>query len=48
MGHRTNTDDLGFLFLPGFSQAVQDLWTEEVIPLLLDRPSTFSLNDNAE
>lgn len=48
MSHRTNADDPGFLFLPGFSQAVQDLWIEEVIPLLLDRPSTFSLADNAE
>lgn len=47
MNHRTNTDDPGFLFSPRFVQAVQDLWTEEVTPLLLDRPSTFSLADNA-
>lgn len=48
MNHRTNTDDPGFLFSPRFVQAVQDLWTEEVTPLLLDRPSTFPLADNAE
>ena len=48
MNHRTNSDGPDFLFLPGFAQAVQDLWIEEVAPLLLDRPSTFSLADNAE
>ena len=48
MNHRSDTDNPEFLFLPGFAQVVQDLWTEEVIPLLLDRPSAIPLADNAE
>jgi hypothetical protein len=48
MNHRTNAFDPDFLFLPGFAQAVQDLWVEEVMPLLLDRPTAFPLADNAE
>ena len=48
MNHRANTDVRDFLFLREFSQAVRDLWIEEAFPLLMDRPSTFSLADNAE
>jgi len=48
MNHRSDTDNPEFLFLPRFAQVVQDLWTEEIIPLLLDRPSALSLADNAE
>jgi hypothetical protein len=48
MNHRRDTDNPEFLFLPNFAQVVQDLWTEEVIPLLLDYPSAFTLADNAE
>jgi hypothetical protein len=30
-----------------FAQAVQDLWTEEIIPDLLDQSSSLSLDDDA-
>jgi hypothetical protein len=48
MNHRIDTNDPEFQFLPKFAQVVQDLWTEEIIPLLLDRPSVLYLPDNAE
>ena len=50
MNHRSDTENPDFLFLPRFAQAVQDLWTKVMIPMLLDQPSSgrFSLGDNAE
>jgi hypothetical protein len=48
MNHRRDTDSLEFLFLSKFAQVVQDLWSDEIIPLLLDRPCTLHLPDNAE
>jgi hypothetical protein len=48
MNHRCDTDNPEFLFLPGFAQVVQDLWTEEIIPLLLDGPFSLGLADNSE
>ncbi len=48
MNHRNDTDDPDFFFLPRFAQVVQDLWLEEIIPLLLDRSWSLSLADNAE
>jgi hypothetical protein len=48
MNHRNDTNDPDFFFLPRFAQIVQDLWLEEIIPLLLDRPWSLSLADNAE
>jgi hypothetical protein len=48
MNHRNDTDNPDFRFLPQFAEVVQDLWTEEILPLLLDRPSTIPLADNAE
>ena len=48
MNHRSDIDNPEFLFLPGFAQVVQDLWTEEIIPLLLDSPSSLRLADNSE
>jgi len=48
MNHRYDTDDPDFFFLPRFAKVVQDLWLEEIIPLLLDRPCSLSLADNAE
>jgi hypothetical protein len=48
MNHRIDTESPEFLFLPRFAQVVQDLWTEDVIPLLLDRPPVLCLPDNAE
>ena len=47
MSHRNDTDSLEFSFLPGFGRAVQDLWVEEIIPMLLDDPSCLSVDDNA-
>ena len=47
MKHRIDTDSPDFSFLPNFGRAVQDLWTEEIIPVLLDRPPSLSVDDNA-
>ncbi|KAH9988714.1 heterotrimeric G-protein alpha subunit, GPA3-like protein [Russula vinacea] len=47
LNHRTDTDSPGFLFLPKFGRAVQDLWVEEIIPVLLDDPSCLSVDDSA-
>jgi len=48
MSHRSDTDNPDFRFLSRFAEVVQDLWAEEIFPLLLDRPSAISLADNAE
>jgi hypothetical protein len=48
MNHRSDTDNPEFLFLPEFAQVVQDLWTEEIIPLLLDSPFSLGLADGSE
>ncbi|KAF8463774.1 G-protein alpha subunit [Russula ochroleuca] len=47
MNHRIDTDSPEFSFLPEFGRAVQDLWVEEIIPMLLDHPSRLSVDDNA-
>jgi hypothetical protein len=47
MNHRTDTDNPEFLFLPEFIQAVQDLWADEIIPVLLERSSDLSLDNDA-
>jgi hypothetical protein len=47
MNHRIDTDSPDFSFLPKFGRAVQDLWAEEIIPALLDRPPCLSVDDNA-
>ena len=47
MNHRTDTDNPEFLFLPEFAQAVQDLWTDEIITVLLEHSSNLSLDDDA-
>jgi hypothetical protein len=47
MNHRIDTDSSEFSFLPKFGRAVQDLWAEEIIPMLLDHPSRLSVDDNA-
>jgi hypothetical protein len=48
MNHRIDPDSPEFQFLPRFAQVVQDLWTDEIIPLLMDRPPVLCLPDNAE
>ena len=47
MNHRTDTDSPEFSFLPKFGRAIQDVWAEEIIPVLLDNPSCLSVDDNA-
>jgi hypothetical protein len=47
MNHRIDTDSPDFLFLPKFCRAVQDLWAEEIIPVLLDDPCCLFVDDNA-
>lgn len=47
MKHRMDTDSPEFSFLPRFGRAVQDLWAEEIIPILLDHPSRLFVDDNA-
>jgi hypothetical protein len=45
--HRSDTDDLDFVFLVGFAEVVQELWTEGILPFL-EYPSAFRLADNSE
>ena len=47
MNHRIDTDSPEFSFRPKFSRAVQDLWAEQVIPMLLEHPPRISVDDNA-
>jgi hypothetical protein len=35
MNHRTDIDDPEFSFLPEFIHAVQELWADKIIPVLL-------------
>jgi hypothetical protein len=46
MNHRIDTDSPDFSFLPKFGRAVQDLWVEEIIPVLLEDPSCLAVDDN--
>ncbi|KAI9508069.1 G-protein alpha subunit-domain-containing protein [Russula earlei] len=48
MNHRRDIDNPEFMFRPQFAQVVQNFWTDDVIPVLLDHPSALSLADNAE
>ena len=47
MSHRIDTDNPEFSFRPKFGRTVQDLWAEQIIPVLLDHPSRLSVDDNA-
>ena len=47
MDHRIDTDSPEFSFRLEFSRAVQDLWVEQIIPLLLENPPCLSVDDNA-
>jgi hypothetical protein len=46
MKHRIDTDSPEFSFMPKFGRAVQNLWAEEIIPVLLDHPSRLPVDDN--
>jgi hypothetical protein len=48
MNHRSDTNDPDFMFSPRFAEVIQELWTEEILPLLSDNSSAISLADNAE
>lgn len=47
MNHPTAIIDAGFSLKPELAEAVRDLWTDNMIPVLLNSPSRFSLTDNA-
>jgi hypothetical protein len=47
MNYRIDTDSLESSSLPKFGRVVQDLWAEEIIPILLEYPSCLTVDDNA-
>ena len=47
MGYPLSTDDPQFLFSLEIAQAVQEVWTDEIIPALMDHASRFYLMDSA-
>ncbi|KAF8477758.1 guanine nucleotide binding protein, alpha subunit [Russula ochroleuca] len=47
MNYRIDTDSPELSSLPKFGRAVQDLWVEEISPMLLDDPSRLTVDDNA-
>ncbi|KAI9431923.1 G-protein alpha subunit [Lactarius indigo] len=47
LNHPTDTNRPEFFFRPGFADAVRELWTDDIIVLLFNRPAYFPLIDNA-
>jgi hypothetical protein len=47
MNYQTDTDGPESSSLPKFGRAVQDLWAEQIIPILLEYPSCLTVDDNA-
>ena len=47
MNYRIDTDSFESSSLPKFGRVVQDLWAEEIIPILLEYPSCLTVDDNA-
>ena len=47
MNYRTDTDSPELSSLPKFGRAVQDLWAEEITPMLLEYPSCLNVDNNA-
>ncbi|KAI9434683.1 G-protein alpha subunit [Lactarius indigo] len=47
VNHPTAVDDTDFSLSPELAEAVRDLWSDDMIPVLLESPSHFSLTDNA-
>ena len=47
MNYRIDTDSPESSSLSKFGRAVQDLWTEEIIPMLVEYPSCLTVDDNA-
>jgi len=47
MNHPIAVDGPEFSLNPELADALRDLWTDDMIPVLLDSPSRFSLSDDA-
>ncbi|KAH9051791.1 G-protein alpha subunit [Lactarius vividus] len=47
LNHPTDTNHPEFYFQPEFANAVQELWTDDVIPVLFKSPAYFPSVDNA-
>jgi hypothetical protein len=47
MNHRMDIDNPEFSFLPEFIHAVQELWADEIISVLLERSSELSMDNDA-
>jgi hypothetical protein len=47
LNHWKDINHPEFFFQPGFADAVQELWTDDIIPVLFDTPTYFPLTDNA-
>lgn len=47
LNHRNDLDQPEFFFQSGFADAVQELWADDIIPVLFDTPTYFPFADNA-
>ena len=47
MNYPVSTVDPQFLFSSEIAQAMQEVWTDEIIPALMDHSSQFYLMDSA-
>ena len=47
LDHPMNIDNPEFFFQPGFAEAVQELWEDDIIPVLFKRSKYFHFTDNA-
>ena len=47
LDHPTNIDHPEFFFQPGFAEAVQELWEDDIIPVLFERSKYFDITDMA-
>ena|SRR6266404_643498 len=47
LAYQLHTDDPEFYFSPDIAQAIQDVWADEIIPVLMTHSSEFYLMDNA-
>jgi hypothetical protein len=47
LNHPTDTSLPEFHFQPGFADAVQELWADDILPVLFDNPAYISLADDA-
>ncbi|KAI9431935.1 G-protein alpha subunit [Lactarius indigo] len=46
LNHPTDIDHPEFFFRPEFADAVQELWADDIVPVLLGSPTYFPLADN--